>query len=202
MVDERRRARSSGPGARGPRTGPGSGPGRSRPAARGGASRRPAAGRGAAPRRPRFTGRAAILVLVLAVLTVSYASSLRAYLTQREHLDDLRAQIDATQAEIHELEREKRRWEDPAYVETQARERLDYVMPGETSYVVVQPDGTPLDATSTLSEPVDRPDDEVTTAWWDTAWDSVEAAGDPEGAAAADPPPAASIPAPTPEETE
>ena len=29
-------------------------------------------------RRPRFTGRAAVLVLVLAVLTVSYASSLRA----------------------------------------------------------------------------------------------------------------------------
>ena len=44
-------------------------------------------------RRPRFTGRAAVLVLVLAVLTVSYASSLRAYLQQRSHIGDLKQQI-------------------------------------------------------------------------------------------------------------
>ena len=48
-------------------------------------TRRAAAGR-PRRRRPRLTGRAAILVLVLAVLTVSYASSLRAYLQQREHI--------------------------------------------------------------------------------------------------------------------
>ena len=39
---------------------------------------------------PRLTGRAAVLVLVLAVLTVSYASSLRAYLQQRSHIGDLK----------------------------------------------------------------------------------------------------------------
>jgi hypothetical protein len=44
-------------------------------------------------KRSRFTGRAAVLVLVLAVLTVSYASSLRAYLQQRAHIGDLKAQI-------------------------------------------------------------------------------------------------------------
>ena len=43
----------------------------------------------AAP-RPRFTNRMAILVLVVAVLVVSYASSMRAYLQQRSHIEDLK----------------------------------------------------------------------------------------------------------------
>ena len=103
------------------------GPGRPRAPRRGGRVRpRPpgaAAAAAAAARRPRLTGRAAILVLVLAVLAVSYASSMRAYLQQRAHITDLKDQIALRQANIDDLEREKRRWEDPAYVKQQARER-------------------------------------------------------------------------------
>ena len=55
-----------------------------------------------------------MLVLVLAVLTVSYASSLRAYLQQRSHIGDLKAQIAEREASINDLEREKKRWDDPA----------------------------------------------------------------------------------------
>ncbi|MBA3781421.1 MAG: septum formation initiator family protein, partial [Nocardioides sp.] len=61
-------------------------------------------------RRPRLTGRAAVLVLVLAVLVVSYASSMRAYLQQREHISDLKSAIAERETSINELEREKRRW--------------------------------------------------------------------------------------------
>ena len=84
-----------------------------------------------------FTGRAAILVLVLAVLAVSYASSLRAYLQQRAHIGDVKEQIAEQQASIDDLEREKSRWDDAAFVRAQARERFGYLMPGETSYVVL-----------------------------------------------------------------
>ncbi|MGY2701918.1 MULTISPECIES: FtsB family cell division protein [unclassified Nocardioides] len=128
-------------------------------------------------RRPRFTGRAAILVLVVAVLTVSYASSLRAYLQQREHISDLKDQIALRQASIEDLEREKARWEDPAYVRQQARE-LNYVMPGETSYVVLDENGDPIERSSELTDPstVAR---KPPTAWWSTAWQSVELAGNP-----------------------
>ena len=86
-------------------------PGRVAPAAS--ASPGPAASRAAtAPaerRRPRLTGRAAILVLVLAVLTVSYASSLRAYLQQRDQIGDLKSQIALRRASIEDLERENAR---------------------------------------------------------------------------------------------
>ena len=145
MADQRRTPRGSRPRRRSRRPGAR----RARPRRRRRARRPPTAARGRpappAP-RPRLTGRAAILVLVLAVLTVSYASSLRAYLQQRAHIGDLKAQIAEREAEHRRLEREKQRWQDPAYVEAQARERFGYVMPGETSYVVLDEDGEPLES--------------------------------------------------------
>lgn len=129
--------------------------------------------------RPRVTGRAAILILVLAVLTVSYASSLRAYLEQRDHIADLRAQIAETSQGIEELEREKRRWHDDKYVASQARERFGYVMVGETGYRVIDENGEPLDAEDELTDPDALPPP-VPEPWWGGAWDSVLAAGDPE----------------------
>jgi cell division protein FtsB len=129
-------------------------------------------------RRPRFTGRAAILVLVVAVLTVSYASSMRAYLQQRAHISDLKATIAEREASIDDLEREKRRWHDPAYVQAQARERFGYVMPGETSYVVLGEDGKPLTGQTELPTPSEALK-QAPEPWFDTAWESVVLAGHP-----------------------
>ena len=128
--------------------------------------------------RPKLTGRAAVLVLVLAVLTVSYASSLKAYLQQRQHIAELRAQIVQSEADINALEREKARWRDPAFIQSQARARFGYVMPGETSYVVLGADGKPLESQTALLPKKDVLVKEP-TAWWATAWDSVLLAGNP-----------------------
>jgi cell division protein FtsB len=124
----------------------------------------------------RLTGRAAILVLVLAVLAVSYASSLRAYLQQREQIDDLEAQIDEREASIGDLEREKGRWEDPAYVMQEARKR-GYILPGETPFVVVDGNGDPL-TDAELDDPSSVGDTEA-PAWYDGVWTSVKVAGNP-----------------------
>jgi hypothetical protein len=128
-------------------------------------------------------------VLVLAVLAVSYASSFRAYLQQREHIADLRSQIETTGKSIDQLEREKRRWEDDAYVGQQARLRFGYVKAGENSYQVLDENGEPLDSPDTLSDPENVPED-VPTAWWETAWASIEAAGNLPDQDAKDKPPA------------
>lgn len=142
--------------------------------------------------RPRLTGRAAILLLVVAVLTVSYASSMRAYLQQRSHIEELKAQITERERNIVALQGEKSRWEDPAYVQQQARARFGYLVPGEKSWVVLDENGQPLDDDATLNDPDDVVQDEP-TAWWDTAWGSVELAGDPPPAS---PPPADQISSP------
>ncbi len=129
-------------------------------------------------RRPRFTGRAAVLVLVLAVLTVSYASSLRAYLQQRAHIGELKSQIAEREASIDDLEREKQRWDDPAYVKAQARARFGYLMPGESGFEVIGVDGKPLEAQASLNDPSDVIKT-VPKAWWTAAWESMELAGNP-----------------------
>jgi hypothetical protein len=115
---------------------------------------------------------------VLAVLAVSYASSLRAYLEQRSHIVELKAQIAERRASIDDLEREKERWEDPAYISQQARERFGYVKPGDTPFVVLGRDGEPLESEAELTDP-DTIAQEPPRAWYDDAWDSVKLAGNP-----------------------
>jgi cell division protein FtsB len=131
-----------------------------------------------APARPRFTGRAAVLVLVLALLMVSYASSMRAFLEQRHHLASLRASIASSQAEVDRLSREQKRWKDPAYVRTVAHQRFGWVLPGEIGFQVLDENGRPLGHTDSLSAP-----NSVTEAtrplWWQSAWGSVVSAGKP-----------------------
>ncbi len=119
-----------------------------------------------------------MLVLVLAVLTVSYASSLRAYLQQRSHIGDLKVQIAEREASIDDLEREKKRWDDPAYVKAQARSRFGYLMPGESGFEVIGADGKPLEAQASLNDPSDVIKT-VPKAWWSAAWESMELAGNP-----------------------
>ena len=115
---------------------------------------------------------------MLAVLAVSYASSARAYLQQRSHIGDLKQQIAERQSSIDDLEREKARWDDDAFVQGQARERLGYLMPGETSYVVLDASGKPIESEAELTDPdsVAQPPPEAIYA---DVWESVKLAGKP-----------------------
>jgi hypothetical protein len=138
-----------------------------------------------------------VLVLVLALLMVSYASSARAFLEQRAHIASLHASIASSQAEVDRLSRERKRWQDPAFISMTAHQRFGWVLPGEIGFQVLDEDGSPLHHTDSLSSP-----ESVTEAtrplWWQSAWGSVVAAG----AAPADerdvPPPASRIKAPRP----
>jgi cell division protein FtsB len=173
MADQRRTPRGSRPRGR---SGPGRAVRNARPISV--APEAPAARAATGSKvRSRLTGRAAILVMVLAVLAVSYASSLRAYLEQRSHIVDLKTQIAERRASIEELQKEKERWEDPAYVSAQARERFGYVKPGETPFVVLD-DGRPLQSEAELTDP-DTVAPQEQRAWYDDAWDSMKIAGDP-----------------------
>jgi cell division protein FtsB len=152
-------------------------PRNTRPGRRGGAARTRAAA--AAPPRARFTNRAAILLVVFAVLVISYASSMRAYLQQRAQINDLKQEIAVSRSHIAEAEREKRRWRDPAYVEQQARERFGWVLPGETAYQVLDADGKPLTGDDALTDPASIAPPKH-RAWWGKAYSTLEAADHPE----------------------
>ena len=128
--------------------------------------------------RSSLTTRAIALVVVLLILTISYASSLRVYFAQTHDIAATRAEIAERQQRIADLQGGLARWDDPEYVRTQARARLGWVVPGETGYQVVDAEGNPLgggaeiEATGpTLEEPRD--------AWWAKLWGSVAAADKP-----------------------
>lgn len=115
---------------------------------------------------------AVVVVLALAVLL----PSLRVYFAQQESLRELRAQKDQAAQEVEALTDDLARWDDPAFVVAQARERLAYVFPGETAYRVVDPElAEPKDAEATGA--IEPPDTTVRMPWYSTLWDSIEVAG-------------------------
>lgn len=91
-------------------------------------------------RRTTLTGRAAILAAVVAVLAISLAYPVRQYLNQRAEIEHLQEQVAERERLVAELEDARARWDDPAYIRSQARERLHYCMPDETCYVTVDGD--------------------------------------------------------------
>ncbi len=91
-------------------------------------------------RRSRLTGRAALLALVLCSLIVALAYPIRQYVSQRAEISDLQRQQDQARQRVEQLRDLKARWQDDSYAEQQIRQRLHYVMPGETGYIVIDPD--------------------------------------------------------------
>jgi cell division protein FtsB len=86
--------------------------------------------------------RAALLAALVCVLVLSVAVPLRNYLGQRAELAAVYEQQHILADKIAELARRRGLLADPEHVETQARERLRYVLPGEAPYLVQLPPGT------------------------------------------------------------
>ncbi|MCM1975172.1 MULTISPECIES: septum formation initiator family protein [Streptomyces] len=116
-------------------------------------------------RRSRLTGRAALLALVVCSLVVALAYPIRQYVAQRADIADLEQQREQARQRVEDLRDLKARWKDDAYAEQRIRERLHYVMPGETGYVVIDPDA--VKRTRTDQGAADR-------AWYANVWDGVD----------------------------
>ena len=129
--------------------------------------------------------RALVLGVVVLVGFSMLFPTIRAYLGQRAELDALAADVVQAEQQEKDLQYELERWSDPPYVAAQARERLSFVMPGETSYRVIDPEvvvETPAVQGAT-SGPVAGPAlplGGVETPWYATVWSSVRIAGESE----------------------
>jgi hypothetical protein len=88
---------------------------------------------------------------------------------------------------IVDLKDQVARWDDPAYVKQQAKERFGWVSPGEVGYRVIGSDGKVQGAdVPTLDAPPQASD----PAWYDKLWGSVKEAGkEPSTAPTTDPEP-------------
>ncbi|MFD1811312.1 FtsB family cell division protein, partial [Rhodococcus gannanensis] len=88
------------------------------------------------------TARAVVLAMVLCAVVLTLAMPLSTYLSQRSEAEQVAEQREQLEADVARLTRENEQADDPAHVKAQARERLQYVMPGETPYQVQLPGAT------------------------------------------------------------
>lgn len=132
-----------------------------------------------AAQEPRqITVRGLVLFVVVLMAFIVLAPTLRAYVTQQEQHRDLAARIVATEERNTVLQGEIDKWDDPAFVQARARERLGFVMPGETPYRVVDPQtvtGEEVPDEHGEDGPVDVPQE---GPWYLTVWESVQVAGE------------------------
>lgn len=140
-----------------------------------------------------MTWRLLLLAVVIAALGVTLAQSLRVYFAQAQEIAATRAAIEARKGRISDLEDQLERWRDPVFIKAEARERLGWVVPGETGYRVIGADGKPIGGDSTVLAPT-RQDG----LWWEGMWGSVRHADNPvEGQEGTVP----SVPVPSESET-
>jgi cell division protein FtsB len=117
--------------------------------------------------RPRFTSRAAVLVIVLCAIALSLAYPVREYIAQLRQISQLQAQQAQITAQLRQLRAERQKLTSPAYVRQQARDRLHMCMPSQTCYVIIGDGKRPAKASA----------GGVTgTPWYERLWSSVREA--------------------------
>jgi len=127
--------------------------------------------------------RAAILAVVVCVLTLTIAGPVRTYFSQRTEQQQLASAESQLRSQISNLEQQKGKLADPAYIAAQARERLGFVMPGDTPYQVQLPAG----ALTPTAQPAPPPTAHSDQPWYTALWHTI--ADEPHGVSPAVPPP-------------
>jgi cell division protein FtsB len=121
------------------------------------------------PRGTSFTGRAAVLAVVLAALAIALAGPLRQLISQRAQLSSLRGSVASQQQQLKDLQATQQLWADPAYVAAQARSRLHYVRPGQVPYVTLSPTPTATSTSAAQAAVAGQP-------WYSQLWSSIQGA--------------------------
>jgi len=126
-------------------------------------------------RRPRraVTGRALVLGALVVLLLVLIASPLNRYFGSRGDVNHAAQQLHDDQQQLAQLKKQYAQWSDPGFIQQQARARLQYAMPGDTVYVVVD-HGQKSDIEKTTATPGDK---QASGAWNARLWSSVQRAG-------------------------
>mgnify|MGYP000898094174 FL=1 len=126
---------------------------------------------------PRIVTLAVVCLLAFVVVF----TSLRAYLSQQAQYDAVVAKIKEASDTSTALEDELAQWKDDTYVRAQVRERLGYVMPGDTSYVVVGADSVKQSGGGGGTTQGSQK-----SPWYQTLRESSQTAGQTEGKADGD----------------
>lgn len=97
----------------------------------------------------RFSGFSLLMLVIIILFIVVLAPSLRTLIQQEQQVTSLQRSVQQQKNDVQSLKGDVARWNDPAYIEAQARDRLLYVYPGEYSYLVMNPSASSGTTTTT-----------------------------------------------------
>jgi uncharacterized protein len=138
--------------------------------------------------------RAAILAVVVCVLTLTIAGPVRTYFAQRTEMKQLSDAQSQLRSQIADLQQQKIKLGDPVYIAAQARERLGFVMPGDIPYQVQLPPSGDAPVAAPGFDPAKPPSGQP---WYTSLWHTIADA--PHGVSQI--PPAPDLPPPPPPES-
>lgn len=116
-----------------------------------------------------------VLIAVVLVVLVAVAVPLRNYYEGRSEIARAQASIEALEQQKGELEADIERYQDPGYVEQEARRRLGALEEGEQAWRIIDPRMTPSNPLTADGAADDR-------SWPEVLWDSLRTAPAPEPA--------------------
>ena len=123
----------------------------------------------------RFSGFTVIMLGLVVLAVFVLVPTIGVYVGQQQQIAAVKSSVKLTTDEVADLEAQRERFKDPAYITTQARERLYYGLPGEVVYLV--DDDLPAALTPQEQQPVDKDVTRTRTDWMAQLVRSVTAAG-------------------------
>jgi cell division protein FtsB len=121
----------------------------------------------------RGSGRALALGVVLFLVSITLAPPAQHYFAQRAQISALGAQVNSDSQALKDAARQLQLWRDPTYIKSQARERLHFILPGERSYIVTDPNN-PTDTQPVTAVATDLPGG---LPWYDRLISSITETG-------------------------
>lgn len=140
----------------------------------------------------RISGFVVIMLGLVVLGTFVLVPTVGTYMDQRQQIQALQSAVALSQNEVADLQSQRERWSDPAYITTQARERLYYTMPGEVVYLI--DDDLPASEAPQEQQEVSAEVGQTRTDWMSQLVRSVTSAGAAQVVA-----PAVGVPDPTPD---
>lgn len=123
----------------------------------------------------RLSGFMVIMLGLVVLAAFVLVPTIGTYLDQRQQISALQDAVEVSRADVEALEAQRERWTDPAYITTQARERLYYVRPGEVVYLV--DDDLPAALVPQEQAPISDEVEQTRTDWMSQFVRSVTEAG-------------------------
>lgn len=85
----------------------------------------------------RFSVFTALIIATALVGVLVLSPKVSTFVQQQREISQLRESVRQYREAVDEIDAQRAQWKDPAYVRAQARDRLSYVLPGETQLTII-----------------------------------------------------------------